>query len=431
VLFPAQAPSVTRQQAAVVARLHTDPSWIRRRTDRIVVLDRTRARWATELEICLPDLADPDPAKSITLPELPLPLVHKQKRLLTGFSVTTARNQGVSTLTAKESRVIVAEMVLSEAQQILTGRGLFASGFDQSVEWVLLRFSGTADEGAAAFQWLINASATGPPGSSVARDQAEALMQSPFTRSLLKEFAAAYPIVALVPNEPGTRHILWIAHDDDTGGRIVLPGGTAASYHAELSCPDGVRFSPSIPMTPLNLPAIAGEEDPTAGGFWQQVISDDLLAVHVAAPLREAKLALDVRQALRVEHHGIGAQARTAAWMTLGVFVGGAALRARGVQPLVESAPILVGVASGVVGLLATRSRAATQREVATQPRLVLWALSTLIAAAAVALALRFPGDGPPPLDRVGWGWRAAIWSLLGLAAIVAVAWVERARRSW
>jgi len=411
--------------------LHADRSWIRRRTDRTVILDRNRARWSTELEICLPDFAAPGAATSITLTELPLPLVHKQKRLLTGFSVTTGHNEGISTLTARESRIITAEMVLSEAQQVLVSQGLFTQGFDRSVEWVLLRFTGTAEEGAAAFQWLIDASGAGQRGSTVARDQAEALIQTEFMRNLLKELSTAFPVIALVPNTPGQRDILWVTHDDDTGGRIYLPGGAAASYHAEISCPDGVRFAAATPLVPHDLPDSHDVEDATAGGYWQRTSRDELIAVHVAATRREASIEIDVGRALKVEARGIGTLSRAAAWVTLGIFAGGVLLRTLGVRPQVESAPILVGVASGVVGLLATRGRAPTQREVAAKPRGALTVLSLLIAIAAVALALKFPNAGLTGLAGAGWGWRAAVWCLLGIGAAGTVSWVEWNRRSW
>jgi hypothetical protein len=407
-----------------------DRTWLRRRIDRTEILSDEKAGWESELEILLPQLGSGGPLpEPLTIGELPVPLVVKNKELLTAFDVLDAQGAHVQWLTSAETAPILNLMVFAEAQDVLTKAGLFAeSGFDRALQWYLLRFVGDAEAGKQAIKWLTKAAEAGPPGFALGRDQAAALCEAKAVHGLLAVLSEGFPVLVPLPNQPYARHVLQITHEEATKGYIRLPAGSASSYHAELACPEGVRLSAAVPIKADGLPATPEWRSygDRAGGYWnrryvleKRLIS--LIAIHAAATRQDAVLDVSVREWLRIARGGLGLRMRVAVIATASVFSLGALLRGLNIRPLVGGggATLLIALLSVYVGLLAVSELAPTQRQVTSKPRLTLIGVAVLTASAAACLAVTFPATPPPLLAGTPWGWRAFIWCCLAVMSVI------------
>ncbi|MBV8194454.1 MAG: hypothetical protein JOY80_02895, partial [Candidatus Dormibacteraeota bacterium] len=400
------AESRWRQAVAfgIVELILSDRSWLRRRTDRTVLLNSRRAGWVTELDIVMPTIAGTTGTDGV--PRVVLPILFKRKQLLTAFEV---RQDGtrVAPLTSSESAPFLAEAVLAAAAAVL------GPAIAPAIRQELLRL---LDDEIIATQAYDGLRSMADGCDATTREQASGLLANVTVAGLMRNLSVGFPVLLLVEGQPGSGIGVQVQHEEEHRGQLVLPAGSALSYHAELGCPDGVRLDGDLPVEAADLPAEPGwrsiYDQAGTDGFWQRRSQPwdynhpnhaSLVALHAdtsRAPSGSATLSVTLTGWLRVAPGELGLQMRVVTCLTAALFAGGLGLRAAGIHPIAGGggATLMVALLSVYAGTLAVVRPSQTQRHVTRKPRVAMTLLALLTGAGAAVLAVGLP-LGQPPLS--------------------------------
>jgi hypothetical protein len=436
-----RSPEAVQAAADLVWALFLDPSlWADRRTDVATVRDVDEVRWSTSLRIALQVdrlrvTYEIDVAKQLHGQPLLIPILLKDRQLLTGFQLRDDNGHRVPTLTWRNSRPVVEAMLVRSAQRILGSTPL-----DASLERTLRRLGGDIDEVDAAVQalnrWVDQPTTPQLSAADPAQAQAKALLKNYAMQVVLDAFVPGFLVMAEVRLQPdGTANLEVIHNDPIEGGRITLPVGAALSYQFEIRVPSGVIFSKSpalsrdessdlpqaIPFgTTRNqaIPPLAMKEIES----WAE-IRGDLLAGYAQTEPRGSYWRLTLRGSIRnAPRSALMTSLVAMSVLAFGIFASGLLIRSLGGHPDATAAPLLAALPAAYFVVLFERSKASTRELVARAPRTTLLVLVGLTAVGAAVLAVHFPGAAPV-LGYFGWGWRGFLWAILAVPTLPLSLW--------
>ncbi len=452
------------------------------------VLDASALAWTTTLQVRLDlarlrrmELIDP----TTTPQQILLPIMLKQRELLTGLDIRDHNNRVVPMLTwPDESRSISEQMLLGMAQSAIDGP------LKPELQLVIRRFGGDIDEVAVAWdrldQWgwpheegqarkrwwrtaittdrthnhPISAEAlTSPPiAPTEVAGQVAILARTPAIAAVLRELTTGFIVLARVKLRPDGSVDLMIKHDSLVGaGRLPLRVGVSPHYQFEIELPAGTVFNTrpgiksfgegtahgrAVALNRNRLVAVPSTETKPIEP-WAEA-RGTMLAGYVPNASRGEVWLVDLVGSVRNGMSGLRASVCVIGWLTTALFGAGVVAHNLGVAASPDAAaPLLVGALSLYAVITLQRSDVPMRNVVARWPRrfLAVYALLTIMGAGV--LAVHFPGIDhvatssvlripPPLLGRFGWGWRIAVWSALGsVSGLLAVCASYLAWRTW
>lgn len=417
--MPGQALTIRRQAAALLALHVFRHEWTVRRIDTTTLDHDRHLRWRTTLEICIPEGLAAKPDDYLALPELPLPILVRHKRLATGFEVTDEKGRPVTTLTWIQSRPIIVDMLRELA------RGAIRSGtryrwLNRQIGECLAGFAEDAVHAGSAMEQLNAFKATGTRQQAI---ESAALLDDPLISRLLIELQAGYYVIALLPLQRGVRRSINLSHEEaiDPEG-VVLAAGAAPSYHAEVRLPLGVRFRA------LRVSDIHPAGEPNLE--WRSELRDDLLAIHALPTYASATLTVRILDSVHEPSWGFADKTWAVSVVTAAVFIAGFVVRSPGAEPETAAAALVVALPTAYAAILLQEARSNLEDKLRAGPRRILVAVAFLTYVGALTLATTFPKfhlTGPVTVPIVNahlalpfvLGWRSLIWTVTGVCAVM------------
>jgi hypothetical protein len=400
------------EMALILFRLVAYPTWMRRRTDRITLPDEWRLRQHLILEFGSTDI-NRVLGHTTWLSQLPVPLTMHAKEFLTDFRMTDAEGRDLSMLTVGQDRPIVSRMLH------LVARSILGTEVVPAVSGLLHRITGPtreAQEAAAELQRL---------------PEASELLKVSLFKGMIRDLVGHFFVMVLLENEGDRGHYIQIAFDDwKTERRVArphawsfpsvialpLPAGQAASYHAEIYAPPGLRFDHRPRAVQWG-----GFDSP--GATRAVVTHEGVVMVYAANGRSPGVVTLPV--ALRNRRGGAALMAEIVAFATAMIFV--AALAGRGLFSLLPSgdagpaAAVLTAIPAiyALVVLRPSEHPVTDQYTVGARVSIAMTGLLALSGAAVLAVA--FP-TAPGWLAQHAIGWRFFFWGVLSFFLVVMAA---------